>query len=48
MIITGKYPQLRLRRNRKQAWIRRLLEETNLSSNDIIMPIFVMEGKNKI
>ena len=48
MIITGKYPQLRLRRNRKQAWIRRLLEETNLSSNDIIMPIFVIEGKNKI
>ena len=48
MIITGKYPQLRMRRNRKQAWIRRLLEETNLSSNDIIMPIFVIEGKNKI
>ena len=48
MIITGKYPQLRLRRNRKQAWIRRLLEETNLSCNDLIMPIFVMEGKNKI
>ncbi len=48
MIITGKYPQLRLRRNRKQAWTRRLLEETNLSSNDLIMPIFVMEGKNKI
>ena len=48
MIITGKYPQLRLRRNRKQAWTRRLLEETNLSCNDLIMPIFVMEGKNKI
>ncbi len=48
MIITGKYPNLRLRRNRKESWTRRLLEESNLSSNDLILPIFLTEGKNKI
>ena len=47
MIITGKYPNLRLRRNRKFDWTRRLIEESNLSSNDFILPIFLIEGKNK-
>ena len=48
MIITGKYPNLRLRRNRKYDWSRRLIEESNLSSNDFILPIFLLDGKNKI
>ncbi len=48
MIITGKYPSLRLRRNRKSDWIRRLTEESNLSVNDLILPIFLTGGKNKI
>ncbi len=47
MIITGKYPNLRLRRNRKFDWSRRLVEENTLSTNDLIMPIFLIEGKNK-
>ena len=47
-MITGKYPNLRLRRNRKADWTRRLVEESNLSSNDLILPIFLIEGKNKI
>ncbi len=47
MIITGKYPNLRLRRNRRQDWTRRLIEENKLSSNDLIMPIFLVDGKNK-
>ena len=47
MIITGKYPNLRLRRNRKYNWTRRLIQESNLSSNDLILPIFLIEGKNK-
>ena len=47
MIITGKYPNLRLRRNRKYNWTRRLIQESNLSSNDLILPIFVTEGNNK-
>ena len=47
MIITGKYPSLRLRRNRKNDWSRRLVQENTLSFNDLILPIFVTEGKNK-
>tara|TARA_Y100001970_G_scaffold104866_1_gene131268 strand:+ start:4375 stop:5367 length:993 start_codon:yes stop_codon:yes gene_type:complete len=47
MIITGKYPNLRLRRNRKSDWTRRLVQENNLSVNDLILPIFVIDGKNK-
>ena len=47
MIITGKYPKLRLRRSRKHDWSRRLIEENNLTSNDFILPIFLIDGKNK-
>ena len=47
MIITGKYPNLRLRRNRKAEWTRKLVEENNLSSNDLILPIFLTDGINK-
>ncbi len=48
MKILGKYPNLRLRRIRKSDWIRRLVAENNLSVNDLILPIFIREGKNKI
>ena len=48
MKILGKYPSLRLRRNRKYSWSRRLVAENNLTVNDLILPIFVSEGKNKI
>ena len=47
MIITGKYPSLRLRRTRQHDWTRRLVQENNLSSNDLILPIFLTEGKNQ-
>ena len=47
MIITGKYPNLRLRRLRNHDWSRRLVQENNLSCNDLILPIFLTEGKNK-
>ena len=46
-MITGKFPNLRLRRSRKYAWSRRLVEENTLSSNDLILPIFLIDGKNK-
>ena len=46
-MITGKFPNLRLRRSRKYAWSRRLVEENSLSSNDFILPIFLIDGKNK-
>jgi len=46
MKIIGEYPSTRLRRNRKSDWSRRLVRENNLSSNDLIWPIFIREGKN--
>ena len=46
-MITGKFPSLRLRRSRKNDWSRRLVEENNLTANDFILPIFLIEGKNK-
>ena len=47
MIITGKFPALRLRRNRKFEWTRRLIQESSLSTSDLILPIFLIDGKNK-
>jgi len=46
-MIIGKYPSLRLRRSRKNDWSRRLIEENNLTPNDFILPIFLIDGKNK-
>ena len=45
-MITGKYPNLRLRRGRKESWSRRLIQENTLSPNDFILPIFLIEGSN--
>ena len=47
MIITGKYPNLRMRRSRKSDWSRRLIQENKLSYNDLILPIFLTDGSNK-
>jgi len=47
MKIIGKYPSLRLRRNRKADWIRRLVSEHNLSVSDLILPLFVKDGDKK-
>ena len=46
-MITGKFPNLRLRRSRKDKWSRRLIEENTLTSSDFILPLFLIEGKNK-
>ncbi len=48
MKILGSCPKSRLRRLRKSKWIRDLVSETSISSKDLILPIFVREGKNKI
>lgn len=42
-----KFPSTRLRRNRQSNWIRNLVEEHSLTSNDLIWPVFICEGKNK-
>lgn len=45
--MTNSFPQIRLRRNRKSPWIRELLAENRLHVSDLIMPFFVIVGKNK-
>jgi len=47
MKIIGTYPALRMRRNRKADWIRRLVSEHNLSVSDLILPLFVKDGNKK-
>ncbi len=48
MKIIGSFPKTRLRRLRKTKWIRNLISETSVSCNDLILPIFIKEGKGKI
>ncbi len=47
MKLLGKYPSTRMRRVRNSDWIRRLVSENSLSVNDLILPVFLTEGKNK-
>ncbi len=48
MKIIGSYPKTRLRRLRKSKFLRDLVSENSLSNNDLILPIFIREGKGKI
>ena len=40
----AEFPRTRMRRNRRDDWSRRLVAETSLSVNDLIWPLFVVEG----
>ncbi|MDX5366798.1 MAG: porphobilinogen synthase, partial [Alphaproteobacteria bacterium] len=44
---TPAYPATRMRRNRKADWSRRLVAENALSVNDLLWPLFLIEGENK-
>lgn len=39
----GSFPSIRMRRNRNNAWSRRLVAENRLSADDFIWPVFVRE-----
>ncbi len=41
----GRFPATRMRRNRQDGWTRRLVAENTLSVDDLIWPIFIIEGK---
>ncbi len=43
-ITQGQYPSTRMRRNRKADWNRRLVAETRLSVDDLILPMFVRDA----
>ena len=41
------FPYTRMRRMRRNDFSRRLMAENQLSVNDLIYPVFVLEGKNR-
>ena len=43
---SNSFPNIRMRRIRQSKWIRNLIEENTISSNDMIWPIFLNEGSN--
>jgi len=43
----GGFPTTRLRRIRQAEWSRRLARENHLTTDDLIWPIFVVEGENQ-
>ena len=44
----SRFPGTRLRRTRRTASLRRLVAETQLTSGDLIYPVFVLDGKNRV
>lgn len=45
--ILGHFPSTRLRRNRMAPWCRDMIAETELRVQDLILPLFIIEGENK-
>ncbi|MFZ9090471.1 MAG: porphobilinogen synthase, partial [Planctomycetaceae bacterium] len=43
----GHFPMVRMRRNRQCDWSRRMVREHRLSVDDLIWPVFVVEGTNR-
>ena len=44
----GRFPETRMRRNRRDDWTRRLVAENRLSADDLIWPVFVIEGRDGV
>lgn len=44
---SGSFPRVRMRRNRADAWNRRLVAENKLSIDDLIWPLFILDGVNR-
>jgi porphobilinogen synthase len=47
MNIYGSFPTVRMRRMRRDEFSRRLMRETVLTANDLIYPVFVLEGTRR-
>ncbi|MBO0763305.1 MAG: porphobilinogen synthase [Hyphomicrobiaceae bacterium] len=41
----GSFPTVRMRRNRRTTWSRRLVAENTLTPGDLIWPMFVVDGR---
>ncbi|MDB5412224.1 MAG: delta-aminolevulinic acid dehydratase [Rubritepida sp.] len=44
----GSFPNTRMRRNRRDVWTRKLVAENVLTAGDLIWPIFLTDGENRI
>ena len=47
MPVFSQFPQKRMRRMRRDAFSRRLMRESHLMSDDLIYPVFVLEGEKR-
>src|SRR5207344_122261 len=47
MHILGQFPAVRMRRMRRDDFSRRLMRETAITVDDLIYPVFVMEGERR-
>ena len=45
--IPGSFPRVRMRRMRRDVFSRRLMRESRLSTDDLIYPMFVIEGRGQ-
>ena len=48
MDLLGRFPQRRMRRLRRDDFSRRMVRENTLTADDLIYPVFVVEGSNVI
>jgi porphobilinogen synthase len=48
MNIYGSFPSVRMRRMRRDEFSRRLMREHVLGTDDLIYPVFIIEGKNRV
>jgi porphobilinogen synthase len=47
MTIYGQFPAVRMRRMRRNEFSRRLMREHRLSADDLIYPVFILDGKDR-
>ena len=47
MYVLGKFPRRRMRRNRRDDFSRRLVREHAVTPDDLIYPVFVIDGKDR-
>src|ERR1044071_3414689 len=47
MKVYGAFPAVRMRRMRRHDFSRRLMREHVLTANDLIYPVFILDGKNR-
>ncbi|MCE3268331.1 MAG: hemB [Burkholderiales bacterium] len=48
MLVYGNYPNVRLRRNRSSEFIRDIVAENHLHVHDLVYPVFILDGKNRV